>query len=182
MTDLPILPFGYYLGVSEEPGARPGVVEFCPTGGAHWRNTQGDRMAHDPRNLGYRLIQVSAITNLPTIPDPAGAGELDRASIWLAWLESQLAATRTERDQARALLAEAWVECAERMPAESVDVLAYADDGIHVAFWSGDLGWWAPDAQGDTEEIEADVTHWRPLPAPPEAIASLTPAGKDVTK
>lgn len=66
---------------------------------------------------------------------------------------------------------EGWIACGERMPEESVDVLVRAEDGTHVAFWSGELGWWAANAQADTEELEAPVTHWRPLPPPPTTIS-----------
>ena len=50
-----------------------------------------------------------------------------------------------------------WISVNDELPVEGVEVLAWEDCLYHVTFWTGDE--W--DAMGD-------ITHWMPLPEPPE--------------
>lgn len=67
----PALKPGYYVAVpTGEPatkawGVRPGVVEYCdPECGdaPHFRNAADHRMYEDPRDIGYTLYPVDALT------------------------------------------------------------------------------------------------------------------------
>jgi hypothetical protein len=58
------LPTGYYLAIPEETHGRPQVVELYgefADSNRHWRNHEDDRIGCDPRDIGYRLIPLSAI-------------------------------------------------------------------------------------------------------------------------
>jgi hypothetical protein len=64
-----------------------------------------------------------------------------------------------------------WIAVSERLPEEDEDVLVmtaegkFASGGMHVASLDED-GVWYP-SHGDGWEFP-DVTHWMPLPEPPE--------------
>ena len=94
-------------------------------------------------------------------------------------LRAELAAVKAERDRylTRACVAEnraRWVPVGERLPdfgddgANTVDVWA---DGKRIpdCFRSGYDDGWGWYQRDDWCELDGmDVTHWRPLPAPPE--------------
>lgn len=66
--------------------------------------------------------------------------------------------------------AEGWVACAERMPGtDEIIVVAYDADwkAQFWACWDGEK--WEP---SDDREPPENVTHWRPLPAPPERLTA----------
>lgn len=63
-----------------------------------------------------------------------------------------------------------WIPCSEMLPEKNVEVLAYSPywGKIVVAMWGGEywLEQWTDD---DLEQSE--ITHWMPLPEPPESGA-----------
>lgn len=63
-----------------------------------------------------------------------------------------------------------WIPCSEMLPEKHVEVLAYSPywGKIVVAMWGGEywLEQWTDD---DLEQSE--ITHWMPLPEPPEGGA-----------
>lgn len=54
-----------------------------------------------------------------------------------------------------------WIPVEERLPKEDVPVLCVDSNGIQMVAWSGWGEWCGP-------EIEAEITHWMPLPEPPK--------------
>lgn len=64
-----------------------------------------------------------------------------------------------------------WITVKERLPAEDEEVLISAEeDGertAFVAFWRQDAKWWDNCYTGWVKE-HLNVTHWMPLPEPPE--------------
>lgn len=63
--------------------------------------------------------------------------------------------------------ASGWVACAERMPEDYAPVLVWTLDAhcpCRVGWWDGE-NWWR---DGGGEKLYETVTHWMPLPAPPE--------------
>jgi hypothetical protein len=67
---------------------------------------------------------------------------------------------RAERDEARAMR---WIPCSERMPELFTTVLVAGG----IAQWDGEA--WFTLTGSPTHRIECHVTHWMPLPAPPQA-------------
>ena len=61
-----------------------------------------------------------------------------------------------------------WIKCSERMPDKFVDVLV--TDGIYVEVMWLDCDWYW-DSWIESWVVEVDrknITHWMPLPEPPE--------------
>ena len=60
-----------------------------------------------------------------------------------------------------------WIKCSERMPEKLDDVLVSDGDNVEVMWRDCDGFWdcWAP--RNSNIDID-DVTHWMPLPEPPE--------------
>lgn len=76
------------------------------------------------------------------------------AAMLLAEAKDELATLRAEIDRLR------WIPVTERLPAEEVRVLAYdGEDVFESEYWCGGWDW----------ELDADVSHWMPLPEPPDA-------------
>ena len=62
-----------------------------------------------------------------------------------------------------------WIKCSERQPEDDVDVLAFSPNGIVITAASILNGtWYTRDGQEWDDEWTSSVTHWMPLPAPPE--------------
>ena len=59
-----------------------------------------------------------------------------------------------------------WIECSERMPEELDDVLVTDGDNIEIKWWDGDD--WDSWVERNSNICSDDVTHWMPLPEPPE--------------
>ncbi|EIF6763503.1 DUF551 domain-containing protein [Escherichia coli] len=59
-----------------------------------------------------------------------------------------------------------WISCSERMPEELDDVLVTDGEHVEVKWWNGHI-WdcWAP---RNSDISYKDVTHWMPLPEPPQ--------------
>jgi len=48
-------------------------------------------------------------------------------------------------------------------------LICTAANQIHVAFFDKDVGRWQPEFfEGNSDDLPRDVTHWMPLPDPPE--------------
>lgn len=60
-----------------------------------------------------------------------------------------------------------WIKCSERMPDYFVDVLITDGEHVELNWWDG-VEWdcWA-ERNSDMRTYD-DVTHWMPLPEPPE--------------
>lgn len=64
-----------------------------------------------------------------------------------------------------------WIPCSERLPEYGVDVLVYSkswEDHIQVAHIQYDGIMWEL-SDGEFYFSQSDVTHWMPLPEPPES-------------
>ena len=64
-----------------------------------------------------------------------------------------------------------WIKCSERMPDDSGDVTVYSKSKkVCNGYWFGWTGeeknWYL--ACGEFEGPCGDVTHWQPLPEPPQ--------------
>lgn len=92
--------------------------------------------------------------------------------------DSTAADGRDARDQMRfaieQALAAAWVPCAERMPEDGVEVLVAVWPSVYIAERE-DGEWWAIDRM---PSAIGGVTHWMPLPEPPQKAGRVAPAGK----
>lgn len=60
-----------------------------------------------------------------------------------------------------------WVSVGERLPEDSGDVLLYDGESFYVAYWRNEFKSWDSDKYGWLPD-DVIVTHWRPLPEPPE--------------
>lgn len=62
-----------------------------------------------------------------------------------------------------------WIKCSERMPEETDDIIVVSD-GIVVSgiSYSRRYGFYMAALEYDSDAPIKDVTHWMPLPEPPE--------------
>src|SRR5688572_8444160 len=64
-----------------------------------------------------------------------------------------------------------WVSVEDRLPENGEHVLCWKESMIPKAFYSdtGSYGFFKDGIWGDVESDDWNVTHWRPLPAPPNS-------------
>lgn len=62
-----------------------------------------------------------------------------------------------------------WISCSERMPEDHEDVMCSDGNRTVIAFWFDNDRWLFPGS-----EIK-EVTHWMPLPGPPQPQPSTNP-------
>lgn len=60
-----------------------------------------------------------------------------------------------------------WISVKDRLPDECTHVLVYGEFGVSMAFLYGDNKHWYIADTEDWDEVR-EVTHWMPLPEPPE--------------
>ncbi len=63
-----------------------------------------------------------------------------------------------------------WIKCSERMPEETGDIIVACSDGIVMSGISYSIrkGFYIASLGYDDDEPVTDVTHWMPLPEPPQ--------------
>ncbi|WP_368043047.1 DUF551 domain-containing protein [uncultured Gemmiger sp.] len=57
-----------------------------------------------------------------------------------------------------------WISVKDRLPKQQTEVLAFRRGIMYLAWYDNEIGRWASDEWG----ILDAVTHWMPLPEPPE--------------
>ncbi|HCT3284640.1 TPA: DUF551 domain-containing protein [Morganella morganii] len=63
-----------------------------------------------------------------------------------------------------------WIKCSERMPNQFVTVMALCTDGWMYDCYLSDIGFirWSNLSNCRMRTIIGNVTHWAPMPQPPE--------------
>jgi hypothetical protein len=64
-----------------------------------------------------------------------------------------------------------WISVKDRMPEEGVDVLVYGDIYLNRNRKGADVDFVDRESGNFFYYDEGEVTHWRPLPEPPESAA-----------
>ncbi|WIJ49647.1 DUF551 domain-containing protein [Enterobacter roggenkampii] len=61
-----------------------------------------------------------------------------------------------------------WIKCSEQMPEETGDIIVVSDDIVMSGVsYSRKKGFYLQALEYDADEPVDDVTHWMPLPEPP---------------
>lgn len=59
-----------------------------------------------------------------------------------------------------------WIKCSEQMPVPFSNVLVTDGEEVEIKWWDGDD--WDSWTERNSNICSDDVTHWMPLPEPPE--------------
>jgi hypothetical protein len=64
-----------------------------------------------------------------------------------------------------------WILCSDELPRPSKEVLCHCEDGIIKIMWRDDFAtmWMWTDGEGPHLDKD-EVTHWMPLPNPPNKV------------
>lgn len=130
-------------------------------------NTPTDQAGNSPVTPdGYVLVPKDLLSELRDWAHP----EIEKyCDMWEGRRDSEFPALRKVIADADALLAAAtpgkWIPVSERMPDQYVEVIVCTDAGSrHIAALNRQMNW----DDGDFLDDIQNVTHWMPLPAPPQ--------------
>ncbi|HHL8702005.1 TPA: DUF551 domain-containing protein [Escherichia coli] len=66
---------------------------------------------------------------------------------------------------------DAWISCSERMPEETGDIIVVSDGIVMSGIsYSRRDGFYIAALEYDDDELIGGVTHWMPLPEPPQEV------------
>ena len=60
-----------------------------------------------------------------------------------------------------------WISVKDRLPALKTNVLFFNGGRVECGYYSRNKKWWIGNG-GDFEIGDASITHWQPLPEPPQ--------------
>ncbi|EOZ4096643.1 DUF551 domain-containing protein [Escherichia coli] len=84
----------------------------------------------------------------------------------LTWLEGD-----SYRDGNCPVTLDAWISCSERMPKETGDIIVVSDGIVMSGIsYSRRDGFYIAALEYDDDEPIGGVTHWMPLPEPPQEV------------
>lgn len=105
-------------------------------------------------------------------------------------MREALAAAERERDEARRAWREAQWQPIETAPKDGTQILGFCADAaagreFWVVLWVEDEeypdgGFWLDASKQDSMTVDAEPTHWVPLPAPPPTEDAAAHAAKDL--
>lgn len=64
-----------------------------------------------------------------------------------------------------------WISCSDRMPKGYADVLVTDGEHVEVKWWD-ESGYWNSWAELNSDIFADEITHWMPLPEPPQEVKS----------
>ncbi|HAP2511809.1 TPA: DUF551 domain-containing protein [Escherichia coli] len=62
-----------------------------------------------------------------------------------------------------------WISCSERMPKGYADVLVTDGEHVEVKWWD-ESGYWNSWTELNSDILAHEITHWMPLPEPPQEV------------
>ncbi|HBA7870387.1 TPA: DUF551 domain-containing protein [Escherichia coli] len=62
-----------------------------------------------------------------------------------------------------------WISCSERMPKGYADVLVTDGEHVEVKWWD-ESGYWNSWTELNSDIFADEITHWMPLPEPPQEV------------
>ncbi|EOU6469803.1 TPA: DUF551 domain-containing protein [Escherichia coli] len=64
---------------------------------------------------------------------------------------------------------DSWISCSERMPEGYADVLVTDGEHVEVKWWD-ESGYWNSWTELNSDIFDDEITHWMPLPEPPQQV------------
>lgn len=64
---------------------------------------------------------------------------------------------------------DSWISCSERMPKGYADVLVTDGEHVEVKWWD-ESGYWNSWTELNSDILAHEMTHWMPLPEPPQEV------------
>ncbi|HBE6560316.1 TPA: DUF551 domain-containing protein [Escherichia coli] len=67
------------------------------------------------------------------------------------------------------VIPDGWISCSERMPKGYADVLVTDGEHVEVKWWD-ESGYWNSWTELNSDIFADEITHWMPLPEPPQEV------------
>ncbi|MED8805329.1 ead/Ea22-like family protein [Escherichia marmotae] len=140
-----------------------GYIPICRIEGAHPESGFDEDFQMEQQANAEFIAAANPATVLALL------GELEAAKKRIAELEAEPVSQTYKLNELSGnspVTPDGWISCSERMPDDAQWCVVNTEYRYYVQCWSEGQGW-----LGDDISIpECDVTHWMPLPEPPQEV------------
>ncbi|EFH3183387.1 DUF551 domain-containing protein [Escherichia coli] len=149
-----------------------GYIPICRIEGAHPESGFDEDFQMEQQANAEFIAAANPATVLALL------GELEAAKKRIAELEAELVSQTYKLNELSGnypVTPDGWISCSERMPKGYADVLVTDGEHVEVKWWD-ESGYWNSWTELNSDIFADEITHWMPLPEPPQEVNRGKPA------
>ncbi|EES5804599.1 DUF551 domain-containing protein [Escherichia coli] len=149
-----------------------GYIPICRIEGAHPESGFDEDFQMEQQANAEFIAAANPATVLALL------GELEAAKKRIAELEAELVSQTYKLNELSGnypVTPDGWISCSERMPKGYADVLVTNGEHVEVKWWD-ESGYWNSWTELNSDIFADEITHWMPLPEPPQEVNRGKPA------
>ncbi|MEW3322664.1 ead/Ea22-like family protein [Escherichia coli] len=143
-----------------------GYIPICRIEGAHPESGFDEDFQMEQQANAEFIAAANPATVLALL------GELEAAKKRIAELEAELVSQTYKLNELSGnspVTPDGWISCSERMPEGYADVLVTDGEHVEVKWWD-ESGYWNSWTELNSDIFDDEITHWMPLPEPPQEV------------
>ncbi|HDV1741285.1 TPA: ead/Ea22-like family protein [Escherichia coli] len=143
-----------------------GYLPICRIEGAHPESGFDEDFQMEQQANAEFIAAANPATVLALL------GELEAAKKRIAELEAELVSQTYKLNELSGnspVTPDGWISCSDRMPKGYADVLVTDGEHVEVKWWD-ESGYWNSWTELNSDIFADEITHWMPLPKPPQEV------------